>query len=80
MSQPLIGAPLDRADGREKVTGRAQYTGDRTVEGMLHAIVVPSAIAKGRIRSIDDSRARMQRGESIIALPDRRWIRNECAP
>lgn len=69
MSQPAIGAPLDRADGREKVTGRAAYTGDRTIDGMLHAVVVPSTIALGRIRSIDDSQARAASGVVAIMTP-----------
>ncbi len=58
MSQPIIGAPVDRADGRDKVTGRAKYTADRTLPGMLHGVVVPSAIANGRIVSIDVRAAR----------------------
>ena len=49
MSQPLIGAPRDRVDGPEKVTGEARYTADVVIEGLLHAAVVPSAIANGRI-------------------------------
>jgi xanthine dehydrogenase YagR molybdenum-binding subunit len=66
MSQPVIGKPLDRADGRDKVMGRAKYTGDRDLDGMLHAVVVPSSIAKGRVVSIDDSRARAARG--VVAI------------
>jgi xanthine dehydrogenase YagR molybdenum-binding subunit len=58
MSQPLVGAPLDRADGPLKVTGRALYAGDHHVAGMVHAIIVESTIAKGRIVSIDASAAR----------------------
>ena len=57
MSQPLIGAPLDRVEGPLKVTGRAAYTGDHRLPGMVHAVIVESAIAKGRIASIDASAA-----------------------
>ncbi len=58
MSQPLLGAPLDRVDGPLKVTGRATYAGDNHVAGMVHAVVVDSTIASGRIAAIDDSLAR----------------------
>ncbi len=58
MSQPLIGKPIDRKDGVDKVTGRAVYTGDNAIEGMTHAVVVASAVANGRIVSIDESVAR----------------------
>ena len=62
MSQPLIGAPRNRVDGPAKVTGSARYTHDVTLEGMLHAVVVTSTIANGRIRLLDDSRARQAQG------------------
>ncbi len=66
MTQPLIGAPLDRAEGREKVTGAARYTADVALEGMVHAVVIPSSIANGRVVSIDGEAARGQEG--VIAL------------
>ena len=66
MSQPVIGAPLDRADGRGKVIGAVQYTGDRALDEMLYAVVVPSIVAKGRIRSIDDANARTASG--VVAI------------
>jgi xanthine dehydrogenase YagR molybdenum-binding subunit len=48
-----IGLPLARADGREKVTGRARYTADVPVAGALHAAIVHSSIANGRTVAID---------------------------
>jgi xanthine dehydrogenase YagR molybdenum-binding subunit len=62
MSQPLIGAPRDRVEGPEKVSGTAMYTGDVAVPDMLHAVAVPSTVGNGRIRSIDESRARAEPG------------------
>jgi xanthine dehydrogenase YagR molybdenum-binding subunit len=58
MSQPLVGAPIDRVEGPEKVTGAALYVNDYTFDGMLHAVVVTSTIANGRIAEIDDTQAR----------------------
>jgi xanthine dehydrogenase YagR molybdenum-binding subunit len=62
MSQPLLGAPRDRVEGPEKVTGAARYTADIAIEGLLHAAVLPSTIANGRIVAVDDSDARAASG------------------
>ncbi|HEY2474401.1 MAG TPA: molybdopterin cofactor-binding domain-containing protein, partial [Candidatus Cybelea sp.] len=66
MSQPLIGAPRDRVEGPAKVRGEAKYTIDVAVEGMLHAVVVPSTIASGRVTAIDDRAARDASG--VVAV------------
>ncbi|NWC50049.1 xanthine dehydrogenase family protein molybdopterin-binding subunit, partial [Pseudomonas tolaasii] len=52
-----IGKPLDRVDGLLKVTGQARYAGEFPEQGLLHGSVVSSTIAKGRIVSIDASKA-----------------------
>ena len=52
-----IGQPISRADGRLKVTGRADYTADIPVEGMTHAAIVHSTIANGRTARIDTRKA-----------------------
>ncbi len=57
MSQPLIGKGYDRVNGPDKATGQAKYAADIDLAGMVHAVVVPSAIAYGRIADIDDARA-----------------------
>jgi xanthine dehydrogenase YagR molybdenum-binding subunit len=66
MSIPVIGASRSRVDGPDKVTGTAKYTCDRELPGMLHAVVVPSRIAYGRIVSIDDSDARIAEGVVLV--------------
>ncbi|GAA3697485.1 xanthine dehydrogenase family protein molybdopterin-binding subunit [Nonomuraea antimicrobica] len=48
-----VGRPLNRVDGRDKVTGTARYAADQTVAGLTHAVLVQSTIASGRIRAID---------------------------
>ena len=48
-----VGEAIDRVDGRLKVTGRATYTADQNVPGLVFGVLVTSAIAKGRIASID---------------------------
>ena len=44
--------PVPRKEGRDKVTGRAQYIDDITLPGMLHGATVRSSIPRGKIKSI----------------------------
>jgi xanthine dehydrogenase YagR molybdenum-binding subunit len=53
----IVGCCTPRADGMDKVTGRARYSADIQRAGMLHAAVLRSAIASGRA-SVDLSRVR----------------------
>jgi len=53
----IIGAPLDRVDGRLKVTGAATYAGEFQVKDVAHATLVQSTIARGRIARLDTSAA-----------------------
>jgi xanthine dehydrogenase YagR molybdenum-binding subunit len=52
-----IGQPISRIDGRLKVTGSARYTADIPLETMVHAAIVYSTIANGRIVSIETAAA-----------------------
>lgn len=56
-TETLIGKPMNRVDGRQKVTGKALYALDFPVRGVAHAVAVGSTIASGRITSIDSSDA-----------------------
>lgn len=53
----IIGKPIDRIDGREKVTGSAQFSAEYPLENLAYATLVYSTIAKGSIKSIDTSEA-----------------------
>jgi len=53
----IIGKPLPRKDGLEKILGRAQYCGDMVFHRMLHARAVRSPLSHGRIKRIDLSGA-----------------------
>ena len=53
----VIGQPLARADGFEKVTGRARYTADTSLPRMLWARALRSPHPHARILRIDASRA-----------------------
>src|SRR5258707_14160951 len=61
-----IGAPLDRVDGVQKVTGAAKYAYEYPVDGVTYVFPVQSTIAKGRVVSIDASAARALPG--VIAV------------
>src|ERR1700716_2001181 len=57
-----VGRSLPRLEGRDKVTGRAEYTHTMRIPGMLHAKLFRSTVAHGRIRSIDTSAAKRTPG------------------
>ena len=52
-----IGQSLSRADGHLKVTGRARYTADVRLDDALHASIVHSTIANGKVTAIDATEA-----------------------
>src|SRR3954454_20528740 len=47
-----IGRPVNRVDGREKVTGAARYSGEIPLPGLVHAAIVGAAIASGRVTAV----------------------------
>lgn len=52
-----IGISIDRLDGTEKVTGRARYSADTPIKGVLHAVIVGSTRPHARIARIDTDAA-----------------------
>src|ERR1700719_225980 len=70
-----IGRSIPRLEARAKVTGRAEYTHNLRLPGMLCCKVVRSTVAHGRIRGIDTGAAaslagvaRVVTGEDIRAI------------
>ncbi|WP_207430225.1 xanthine dehydrogenase family protein molybdopterin-binding subunit [Sabulibacter ruber] len=57
MKENYTGKPANRVDGHAKVTGTAKYAAEFDAPNLVHGVVVNSAIAKGRIKSIDTSEA-----------------------
>src|SRR5262245_26514542 len=57
MTTNYIGQPISRVDGRAKVTGAAKYAAEYNVPNLAYGCVVSSAIAKGKIKSIDAGEA-----------------------
>jgi xanthine dehydrogenase YagR molybdenum-binding subunit len=52
MKRLLVGAAIDRVDGRKKVTGAATYAAEVEVAHVAHAIIVGSTVGRGRVVSI----------------------------
>jgi xanthine dehydrogenase YagR molybdenum-binding subunit len=67
-----IGTPTSRVDGRPKVTGAAKYAGEYNTQGLAHAAVVTSSIAKGRIKRIDASEALRVKGVLAVLTHENR--------
>ena len=63
---PVIGQPLDRTDGVQKVTGTAQYAAEFALPQLCHATIVQSTIARGRVGAIDVSRAQNAPGVLLV--------------
>ncbi len=66
-----IGRSLPRTEGRDKVTGRAEYVHTMRLPGMLVAKLFRSTVAHGRIKSIDTSAAKKVPGVfHVITIDD----------
>lgn len=70
MEETIIGQPLNRVDGRLKVTGQARYTSDVPAKNLGHAVLLKSEIAHGEIAEIDTSAAKVAPG--VIDIFDHR--------
>ncbi len=53
-----LGAPLERKDARQKVTGEARYGADMSAANVAHACLVTSTIARGTIVAIHAEEAK----------------------
>jgi len=58
--------PLDRVDGRLKVTGAARYSAEYKLPDVAYAVLVGSTIAKGTIKNIDSKAA--ERAPGVLAV------------
>ncbi|MGB3441025.1 MAG: xanthine dehydrogenase family protein molybdopterin-binding subunit [Actinophytocola sp.] len=64
--QAGIGASPRKRDGAALLTGRATFLDDLRPEGLLHAVVVRSEVAHGRILSIDTAAAEAAPGVVLV--------------
>src|SRR5882757_1778355 len=66
MATRYFGAPIKRNEDRRLLTGQALFVDDVAFPDMLHAALLRSPIAHGRVRSIDASAARRRKG--VVAV------------
>jgi xanthine dehydrogenase YagR molybdenum-binding subunit len=62
----VIGKPIDRLDAVQKVTGRARFTFDVQLPGMLYARRVVSSVAHARVTNVDTSEAEKYPGVRAV--------------
>ena len=66
-AQGLVGKPLDRVDGRLKVTGGARYAYEvLQAPATTYGYVVEASIGKGRVKSIDTRAAELAPGVLLV--------------
>src|SRR5437763_8161510 len=69
MQNTLVGKPIPRKEGRQKVTGQALYVDDLTFPDMLHGVTVRSTIPRGRIKNISFDQPPATAGGSDRDIP-----------
>src|SRR5882672_4910515 len=62
MAHRIVGQPIARLDGMEKVNGEVRYSGDVTLPGLCWGKTLRSPLPHARIVRIDTSRARALAG------------------
>src|SRR5580692_10545470 len=65
-AQGIVGKPIDRVDGRLKVTGGARYAYEMQQHNVLYGFVVEASIGKGTIKSIDTRAAEKAPGVALV--------------
>src|SRR5712675_1962310 len=64
-AEGVVGKPIDRVDGRLKVTGGARYAYEMQ-QNTLYGFVVEASIGKGKIKSIDTRAAENAPGVVLV--------------
>ena len=66
-----IGSPVERLEDLRFLRGRGQFVDDVPAENALHAVILRSSVAHGRIRSVDVSAALKRSGvRAVITASD----------
>ena len=65
----LIGQPIDRTDGRLKVTGGARYSAEINLPGLVYGVIIPSTVSKGAVLSMDTAAAEQAPGVVAVLTP-----------
>jgi carbon-monoxide dehydrogenase large subunit len=62
----FIGSAIERIEDVRLLRGRGQFVDDLARENLLHAVILRSSVAHGRIRSIDAAAGRARRGVHTV--------------
>ncbi|MER0237442.1 xanthine dehydrogenase family protein molybdopterin-binding subunit [Fulvimarina sp. MAC8] len=74
--QGLLGEPIDRIEGKSKVTGATPYALDQQIEGKLaYGYVITAMTGHGRVTGFDAEAARAMPGVIDVILDDDRIVR-----
>lgn len=64
-----VGTDFDRVDGLAKASGRARYSYDINLPGLLHGVILRSPVAKGVLKTLELDGARAMPGvAAVVAL------------
>ncbi|HZT50976.1 MAG TPA: xanthine dehydrogenase family protein molybdopterin-binding subunit [Stellaceae bacterium] len=75
MPSGQVGRSLPRVEGRDKVTGRAEYTHNLRLPGMLHGKILRSLQPHARIKRIDTAAAAAFPGvHRVVTIADIRTV------
>ena len=66
----VVGKPLVRRDGRDKVTGKAKFAGDIREPGMLYAKLLRPPAHGAKLKSVDASGAKAIAGVQVVQEGD----------
>ena len=69
MKNSFIGSPVERREDLRFLRGRGQYVDDLARKDMLHAAILRSSVAHGRIRAVDTSAAIALAGVHSVSRP-----------
>jgi CO/xanthine dehydrogenase Mo-binding subunit len=61
-----VGQSVERADGRLKLAGQAEFTGDIQLPGMLYGAVLHSPVGHALITSVDTAAA--EKADGVVAI------------
>ncbi|MFZ1151061.1 MAG: xanthine dehydrogenase family protein molybdopterin-binding subunit [Xanthobacteraceae bacterium] len=66
-----VGLPLDRVDGRLKVTGKAAYAYEYAAQGSaLYGVIVTTSLGKGRVVAVNVQDAQHASGVRLVLTKD----------
>src|SRR5262245_48356161 len=70
-SNAFVGSPVERLEDPRFLRGRGQYIDDLVRHDLLHAVILRSSVAHGRLRAIDARAALARPGvHSVITAAD----------